>query len=178
MEIHTTRLLLREYIADDLEAILAFESDPMVVQYVCYGPYSREECWQDLANHIDQQTAVLRTHYHLGIILTEEAKLIGWCGLEMINRENREAEIGYALHRAYWGHGYMTEAARAILQAGFTELQLHRIFATCHPDNVGSIRVLERLGMRYEGCLRKQKWCRNGWRDVSIYSLLEEEWQT
>jgi RimJ/RimL family protein N-acetyltransferase len=59
-----------------------------------------------------------------------------------------------------------------------TRLLSHRIFATCHPDNVGSIRVLERLGMHYEGCLRKQKWCRNGWRDVAIYALLEDEWQT
>ena len=177
MEIRTPRLLLREYMGDDLEAMLAFESDPLVVQYVCYGPYTRKECWQQLTYHIDQQTADPRTYYHLAIILVEEARLIGWCGLEMISRANKEAEIGYALHRAYWGHGYMTEAAQAVLAVGFADMLLHRIFATCHPDNVGSIRVLEKLGMRYEGCLRAQKWCRGKWRDVAVYALLDEEWR-
>ena len=155
--------------------MLAFESDPLIVQYVCYGPYSREECWQDLAYHIDQQTAEPRKYYHLGIVLTETRQLIGWCGLEIISPENREAEIGYALHRSYWRRGYMTEAAHAMIKTGFVELQLHRIFATCHPENRGSIRVLEKLGMRYEGCLRRQKWCRGTWRDVAMYGLLVEE---
>ena len=175
MKMETPRLLLREYVADDLEAMLAFESDPLVVQYVCYGPYSREECWRDLAYHIDQQTAVPRTYYHLAIVLKGEAQLIGWCGLEMISRKNKEAEIAYALHRSYWGQGYMTEAAQAMIQAGFVGLQLHRIFATCHPENAGSIGVLEKLGMRYEGCLRGQKWCRGTWRDVAMYGLLEDD---
>jgi RimJ/RimL family protein N-acetyltransferase len=175
MEIRTPRLCLREYVAEDLAAMLAFESDPFVVQYVCYGPYSREECWRDLAYHLDQQTAEPRKYYHLGIVLPEAMQLIGWCGLEMISPENGEAEIGYALHRSYWRHGYMTEAAQAMINVGFADLQLHRIFATCHPENLGSIRVLEKLGMRYEGCLRRQKWCRGDWRDVAIYGLLEEE---
>lgn len=59
---------------------------------------------------------------------------------------------------------------------GFRELGLHRIFATCNPANHGSIGVLAKLGMQYEGCLRKQKWCRDRWRDVAMYGLLAEEW--
>lgn len=175
MKLWTDRLILREYVAEDFEDMFAYESDPLVVQYVCYGPYSREECWQQLSYHIEHQTAVPRIYFHLGIVQREEERLIGWCGLEVISRENQEAELGYALHRNYWGHGYMTEAAQVVIEAGFEQLNLHRIFATCSPANTGTVRVLEKVGMRYEGCLMEQKWCRGEWRDTAVYALLAHE---
>jgi RimJ/RimL family protein N-acetyltransferase len=63
-----------------------------------------------------------------------------------------------------------------MIELNFEQLQLHRIFATCRPANQGSIRVLEKLGMRYEGYLREQKRCRGEWRDTVIYALLAHEW--
>ena len=175
METHTRRLHLREYLESDFDDMFAFESDPLVVQYVCYGPYTKEECWQQLSYHIAHQKADPRIYYHLAVVLPNEKKLIGWCGLEMISQVNKEAELAYTLNRHYWGHGYMTEAAAAMLNIGFTEMGLHRIFATCNPANSASIRVLEKLGLQYEGCLRSQKWCRQQWRDVAVYALLEDE---
>ncbi len=177
MEIRTPRLLLREYAEHDFDDMFAFESDPLVVQYVCYGPFSKEECWQQLTYHIAHQQAEPRTYYHLAIVLPQAERVIGWCGLELTGQRNKEAEIGYALNRRHWGQGYMTEAAQAMLKKGFETMNLHRIFAACHPANAGSIRVLEKLGMRYEGCLRAQKSCRGAWRDVAIYALLEDEWK-
>jgi ribosomal-protein-alanine N-acetyltransferase len=176
MQIQTSRLLLREYIASDFEDMLAYESDPLVVQYVCYGPYTKEACRQQLAWHIAHQSAQPRNYYHLGIVLREENRLIGWCGLEVTDPAAHEAEIGYALHRRYWGKGYMTEAAAAMLRAGFNELQFRRIIAICHPGNAASIRVLEKLELVLEGILSEHKWCRGKWRDSGIFGLSNQEW--
>lgn len=173
--IQTTRLFLREYIAADFDDLFAFESDPEVVKHVCYGPYTAAECRHDLELHIVHQAAVPRVYYHLAVVLPVEKKVIGWCGLEVINRDNRELEIGYAFNRHFWGFGYATEAAKAMLQFGYKELGAHRIFATTNPANDASIRVLEKLGMQFEGCHRQQKWCRGKWRDEAVYATLEHE---
>ena len=61
----------------------------------------------------------------------------------------------------------MTEAAQAMIAFGFEELYLHRIIGTCHPDNHGSIRVLEKVGMHYEGCLHENRWCKGKWRSTN-----------
>jgi ribosomal-protein-alanine N-acetyltransferase len=72
--------------------------------------------------------------------------------------------------------GYATETAQRLLRFGFATLGLHRIIGQCDPRNTASARVLERIGMRYEGHLRDTMLIRDGWRDSLIYSLLEQEW--
>ena len=177
MQFYTERLLLREFTWEDLDAVYAYESDPAVVAYVCYGPLTKEECRQELAFHIAHQTAQPRVFYHLALVLPSTEHLIGWCGLKLTNLAQREGELGYALQRTCWGQGYGTEAARAMLAFGFASLHLHRIVGTCHPANHASVRVLEKLGMAYEGCLREQKWCRGHWRNTNVYAVLDHEWQ-
>jgi RimJ/RimL family protein N-acetyltransferase len=178
MQLHTERILLREFTWDDLDAVYAYESDPAVAAYVCYGPSTKEECRQELAFHIAHQTAQPRVFYHLALVLPSMEHLIGWCGLKMTNPAHQEGELGYALHRGYWGRGYATEAAQALLAFGFRNLQLHRIIGTCHPANQGSIRVLEKVGMAYEGCLHEQKWCKGQWRSSNLYAVLDHEWRS
>jgi RimJ/RimL family protein N-acetyltransferase len=177
MHIQTSRLILREFCWDDLASIYAYQSDPLVVQYVCYGPSTLHECRDDLAFHIKQQTSQARTFYHFALALPASSESIGWCGLDLGEPNHREGELGYALHQAYWGRGYITEAACALLAFGFQRLHLHRIYGTCHPANTGSIGVMTKLRMRYEGCLREHRWCKGAWRDSHIYALLEHEWQ-
>ena len=177
MLLRTKRLLLREYQINDLEDKFVFESDLLVVKYVCYGPYSREECRKDLEFHIGQQSAAPRRYYHLGLVLPDSNRLIGWCGLELAAENGRHGELGYALNRSYWGNGYMLEAAQAIVNFGFDQLQIQRIFATCHPDNRASIRILEKLNMQFESRLPKQKKCHGLWRDTLIYGLCNKDWK-
>jgi ribosomal-protein-alanine N-acetyltransferase len=100
--------------------------------------------------------------------------LLGSCGLDVISEH--EASLGYGVAPAYWGRGYVTEAARALVAAGFRELRLHRVTATCQPENTGSARVLEKLGMTREGHLRRHVWQRDRWRDSYLYAVLEDEW--
>ena len=90
---------------------------------------------------------------------------------------NRGAWIGYCFNRRYWGRGYATEAARAVVDFGFASLGLHRIFATCAPENTASARVLEKLGMRREGHMARHKWVRGRGRDSCLYAVLEDEWR-
>ena len=85
-------------------------------------------------------------------------------------------ELTYLYARLFWGRGYATEAARAILAYAFRDLDLHRVYATCRPANVGSSRVLEKLGMRREGHLVQHRWMKGRWQDSLLYAILDDEW--
>ena len=85
-------------------------------------------------------------------------------------REN--AEIGWVFHRAYWGNGYATEAASAVLDCAFGRLGLRRVYASCDVRNVGSWRVMEKLGMSREGYSIKDKLQKGEWRDSYLYAIL------
>ena len=104
-------------------------------------------------------------------------RMIGRCGLKITDPESREGALWYVLHPALWGRGYITEAARALLAFGFTELDLHRVFVDCDPENIGSARVAEKLGMRREAHFVENAWLKGEWRDSLIYALLDREWR-
>lgn len=86
-------------------------------------------------------------------------------------------EIGWVFNKRYHGQGYATEAAYALLEYGFERLRLHRVIATCQPENVPSYRVMEKLGMRREGHFQKCIYRgESRWWDEYFYAMLEEEW--
>jgi RimJ/RimL family protein N-acetyltransferase len=101
--------------------------------------------------------------------------VIGLVGL-VINSRHQAGEAWYLLAPTYWGQGYVTEAVGALVAVGFSELGLHRIWATCLPENVASIRVLEKLGFRREGHQRRNLPIQGRWCDSYLYALLQEEW--
>jgi RimJ/RimL family protein N-acetyltransferase len=113
----------------------------------------------------------------LAIVLKDKGKVIGSCGIQVSNPENREGWIGYCLNRSYWGKGYATETARGLIKFGFEQLGLHRLFATCNPANSASAHVLEKSGMKREGHLREHKWSKGKWRDSYLYAILEQDWE-
>ena len=86
-----------------------------------------------------------------------------------------EADIGYELAPDQWGRGYATEAARAIVAFGFTELRLHRISAWCIAENTASAHVLEKIGMWLEGRLRENEYFKDRWWDTLLYAMLETD---
>jgi RimJ/RimL family protein N-acetyltransferase len=92
------------------------------------------------------------------------------------NLANKVGEIAYIINPNYWGRGYATEAARLTVEFGFSKLHCHRIFASCHPQNVGSAKVLKKIGMIQEGRLRENLLLRDDWRDSLLFSMLEKEW--
>ncbi len=173
----TKRLLLREFRELDWQAAHEYACDPEVVRYMEWGPNAEKDTQNFVRRAITAQQEQPRRNYTFAIVLKTENQLIGSCGIHLSNPGNQGGYIGYALNRRYWGKGYATEAARALLTFGFGKLKLHRIFATCDPTNIGSVCVLEKIGMQREGHLRQHKWQKGKWRDSFLYALLDHEWK-
>ena len=173
--IETERLLLREFIDDDFAAILQYASDPEVTRYVRFGPTTEDVTRTFLQKTIAEQKSDSRKNFDLAIILKSHQRLIGACGIHL--QEKGNGDIGYTFIRSFWGYGYATEAANALLTFGFEKLGLHRMTATCDVRNAASFRVMEKIGMRREGHFHEDVWQRDHWRDSYLYAILETDWR-
>jgi len=173
----TERLVLRDFEETDWEAVHAYASDPEVVRYMNWGPNTEEETKNFIQRAIAHQKEQPRRNYTLAMVLKADGRLVGGCGIEVSNPDNREGWIGYCLNRNFWGQGYATETAKVLLEFGFNHLNLHRVFATCEPANIASAQVLEKIGMQREGRLREHKWAKRKWRDSLLYAILDYEWK-
>lgn len=116
-----------------------------------------------------------RNRYQLAIV-HGSGELIGTAGLRRRTPGWHVADLGFELAPWHWGQGYATEAARVLLEYGFTELALHSIHAHCIAENRPSARVLKRIGMRREGVLREHEFFRERWWDVHWYGVSASEW--
>lgn len=146
-EIETARLLLRMFSHDDLDDLSRIYADADVMRYLSGHSLTREET----AGWLNYFLAGWENHGFgwWAVVLKESGELIGHCGLQFIH-VTPEVEVTYGLAKAYWRKGLASESARACLRYGFEELKLDRIYALADPENVGSHRVMERVGMRYD----------------------------
>lgn len=168
--IETGRLLLRPFQLDDWRTVYHYMSDAAVVTYLPEGQMSEAQASDFVAKNVDQPFDAL------AVILRSEGTLIGhlvyhpWFAPQTF-------EIGWVFHPGYHCRGYATEAACALLEYAFTTQKLHRVIATCQPENTASYRVMENIGMRREAHFQK---CihRGGdeWWDEYFYAILAEEW--
>lgn len=169
----TDRLELRDFQRDDFPAVHAYASDPLVTRFTAFGPNSEEETRAFLDLTIAGATAQPRRDYTLAVVHRPGNLLIGGCGL--MSRRYQEYEIGYVLHRDWWGRGIGAELARALVAFGFGKLGAHRIYAGINPENPASCRLLERLGFRLEGHQRQDLFARGEWHDSLVFAMLAEE---
>jgi ribosomal-protein-alanine N-acetyltransferase len=172
MNLTTSRLLLREFRVRDQAAVHAFASDPDVTQYTEWGPNSPEDTAAFLAQAVHDAKAQPRTRFALAVVDRADSMLIGSVALNVTSRAHRRGETGYVLAQTRWGHGFATEAATAMLQFAFDGLDLHKVAATCDPDNVASNRVLTKIGMRREGHLHDHLLVRGRWRDRYLFAAV------
>lgn len=171
----TSRLLLRQIQPDDGEALFAIFSDVQAMEFYGHEPHRSLDDTREMIENMQTlyaQRGILRW----GIALREEHQLIGSCGFHHFDRGFHRAETGYALHRAHWGKGIMTEAESAILTYGFTEMGLHRVEAVIDIANVRSKDLLLKLGFTYEGNLRQRYHFRDRFEDEHYFGLLKDEW--
>ncbi len=175
MELITARLILREFAADDWPAVLAYQRDPRYLRYYAWTNRSPEDVQQFVQMFLAQQVAQPRTKFQLAVVRRDTHQLIGNCGIRLKHDQATEADIGYELAPDQWGRGYATEAARAIVAFGFTELNLHRIAATCIAENTASAHVLEKIGMQLEGRLRQNEYFKDRWWDTLLYAMLKDD---
>jgi len=175
VELATQRLLLRDFVPGDLADIHAYGREPEVVRYMDWGPNTEAQTADFLKRKLAAQRALPRAEYELAVVLKETGRVIGGIGLRLSRPAHRAGDMGYVFNPQHWGRGYCTEAAAAIIAFGLGELGLHRIYAICDPDNRASARVMEKIGMTYEGRLRDYTWKKEKWRDSLIYAILETD---
>jgi RimJ/RimL family protein N-acetyltransferase len=159
--LQTERLLLRELTEDDAALLLELDSDPEVMRYI--GPYALpdEGAYRGLIRErILVHYAAGRGHGCWAVLVRPGGAFLGWIFLRPASyyRFVREAgfrdddlELGYRFRRAAWGRGYATEAARAVVRKAFTELGAERVVACAMQANTGSVRVMEKAGLRKDG---------------------------
>ncbi len=176
MELLTPRLRLREFEEDDWRATWPYESDPEVVRYVSHDVRTPEESLKYIQDSMATARESPRRIHDLAVVLREDGRLIGRCGLKVVDAEQREGALWYILHRSEWGKGYITEASEAILDFGFETLELHRVWADCDPRNHGSVGVLRKLGFRQEAHFRENLFLKGEWVDSLIHAILDREW--
>ncbi len=173
----TPRLLLRPFAGSDIAAVTVYRGDERVMRFIAGAAETAEEVaafLQRCASYADRQS---QTQFRFAIVLTATGQIIGGSGLDITDEEYREGEIGYHLRADYWGQGFATEAAIALLRFGFEELNLHRLFADCAAENTASARVMQKAGMRQEGHFRENKRIVGQWHDTLLYAMLDREWK-
>lgn len=167
------RLTFRAFRHSDIADVHAYASDPEVTRWSTWGPNSVAQT----TTFVDDaaQGALVRdpTSFTLAAILDGAA--IGSISVWTTDPHDRNGELGYTFHRAHWGRGYATEAVGQLLLLGFSVLRLERISATCHPDNSGSIRVLQKSGFSREGLLRSHRLVNGARRDSMLFSILTSD---
>lgn len=183
-QIETSRLLLREIVPADQDAIFTIFGDAETARYLDDDVLTEPEQAVEI---IDWVAGIFKQKYGLrwGITLKGDPdSLIGTCGYNVWHRPGAGGEIprsgvkgiiGYDLVRGHWRQGIMTEALTAMLRFGFDRMALNRIEAEVEPGNVASETLLRKLGFRLEGTLRESGYWRGGYQDLQMFSLLRRE---
>ena len=150
MRIETARLVIRSFEPADAPGMLEVFGDPAVRAYL---PPVPDPTLERMEASVGRRIAAEREHGHgmWAVERKDSGELIGDCGLMLVEGTGPEVELAYHYKQTAWNQGYGTEAAIACLRHGFGPIGLERVIAICFPENVGSWRVMEKAGMRFEG---------------------------
>lgn len=164
--LETERLFLRRFTETDVNAVFALRSDADMMHFI-RQPQNRNESvnWLQLVSSLWETEKI----GFCAVVEKASGRLIGWCGLWRL-KETGETEVGYAIAKPFWGKGLATEAAGAFLAYGFETLRLDKIVAVAVPENAGSRRVMEKLGMKFDYTGEFYG------RDLVHYSINRESW--
>ena len=177
MILTTERLMLRDFVESDSEAVLAYQQDPLYLRYYEWTSRTEEEVRAFLKIFLNHQQQVPRIKFQFAVTLKSTGQLIGSCGVRRDSPVAREGDMGYELDPKHWGNGYATEAAQAVLDFGFSHMDLQRVSAWCIADNLASARVLEKIGMKLEKRMRNHQYFKGKWWDALSYAILHEDWR-
>lgn len=145
--LETERLVLRTFTPDDAKMFYDLCKDPKVVKYVGEKPLeSEEQALQIMTEKILKEQYEQFGYGRWAIHIKKNGLFIGWCGLK---NENGEIDLGYRLKKRFWNKGFATEAAQGVLQYGFETLNLDKIHAKAMQENVASVEVMKKIGMKF-----------------------------
>ena len=175
--IETDRLIIRDFTFDDLETVHSLVQDPDIYKYQHWGPNSYEDTKNYIKMCIDQQSETPRKSFELCITDKATGDFIGAIGIRIKSTSSKNADLGYWVRKDKWGNGIGTEATRGIIKFGFNDLKMNRIWATVSPENISSIRVLEKSGMKKEGLMRQDMFVRGEYRDSVLMAIILEDFR-
>ena len=173
--IHASRILLRPFSLDDAAAVQLLAGEYEIADTTLSIPHPYEDGMAE--DWIDGRAEQFQAEMNANFAIVEKVslQLIGAVSLA-VDKDAHKAELGYWIGKPYWNQGYATDAAESIIDYGFKHLRLNRIVARHFVRNPASGRVMQKVGMVYEGTLRKDviKWGK--YEDLHLYSLLRDEW--
>lgn len=174
--LETTRLILRRFTAEDAESVFYnWASDDEVTKYLTWPTHTCVNDSQGYMKYCVQSYADIRS-YQWGIEIKETGVLIGNISVVKAMDDIDALELGWVIGRRYWGKGYMPEAAQRVVAFLFDEVSANRIAARHDPHNQNSGRVMQKIGMKYEGTLRQCDRNNQGIVDCCYYSILKSDW--
>ncbi len=175
--IETHRLILRPFRVEDAPAMFRnWAHDSAVTEYLTWQPHVSEQATAELLAQWEKQTAEDPAYYQWAIELKSIGEPIGSISAMNVNEAVESAEIGWCIGKQWWGQGIMPEAGAAVFAYLFDEVGLNRIAARHDVRNSKSGRVMQKLGMTYEGTLRQAGRCNAGLVDEVVYSILKSEY--
>jgi RimJ/RimL family protein N-acetyltransferase len=166
-------VVLQALVEDDWRAVHDWASREEACRFQAWGPNTPEQSRAFVAATADAWRSQPQSRFPYAVVVS--LRVVGIAELKLHSADH--GEISYSIHPEMWGRGLATAAARHLLRIGFVDRGLHRISGTCDPRNVGSGRVLLKIGMAYEGRMRETAMIRDGWRDSDLYSILAHEFQ-
>jgi [ribosomal protein S5]-alanine N-acetyltransferase len=161
---------LRALSVEDAPAVHAYASDPEVARFTLWPPHISIDSSREFLTALSSPTVV-----SWAIVLNEEQSVVGMVFLHSLNRWHKNAEIAFNVARSQWKKGIATEAVKAVIRFAFEEIGLNRVEATCMLGNIGSQRVLEKIGMSKEGTMRRSHFRYDGFHDMELFSILRRE---
>lgn len=174
--IETARLTLRAYTEADLKDVFDYASDPEVTKYLLWDAHKTLEDSQNFLNWTKAVSCgeIGKVFFVYAIWSKENKKVIGSIDFKNTNRFG--GQIDYAIGKAYWNKGFVSEAAAALKTWAFVRFpEIVRLQAYCQPENIGSRRVMEKVGMEYEGLRKKSFVVRNKPVDLVHYALIKAD---
>jgi ribosomal-protein-alanine N-acetyltransferase len=169
IRIETERLLLREYVGADWEAVHEYAQQGDILIYEAWGPNTEADTKGFIKTILEDQISLDRTAFDLAIILKKEKKLIGGCRFWFINTELNKGSVGYIINPDHWKNGYASEATNALINYMAASSKLKTVEATCDVLNIASQRVLEKCGFVKQRVIEKDIKMKGRFRDTYVY---------
>ena len=175
-ELETERLRLRAMRVCDSEDMFDYARNPEVTRYLLWSPHRDISHTRAYLEYLAGRYRI-GAHYEWAVIHKESGKMIGTCGFARIDCAHNCGELGYVLHPDYHNQGLMTEAATRVMRFGFQVLGLHRIEARYMKENTASRRVMDKLGLKFEGIAYESMLVKGIYRDVATCAILAQDFR-
>ena len=173
--LRTGRLILRRLLKSDAADMYEYSSDPNVTRFLLWDPHTS-------IKYTTRYLAYLQSRYKAGefydwaVIDRKSGKMIGTCGFTSFDFQNNSAEVGYVLNPAYWHRGIAPEALAEVLHFAFMILGLNRVEAKYMVGNTDSRRVMEKVGMKFEGVARSSMYVKGRYVSIGVCAILRSEY--